>query len=41
MLRRKPFNKKISLTIEYQFEIYKSFDDGDVKLLFFSIMHFN
>lgn len=43
MLRLKPFNKNFSFTIEYQFEIYKSFDEdvGDIKPLFISIMHFN
>lgn len=42
-LRQKPLNKKISLTIEYQFKIYMSFDkdNGDVNPLFFSLMHFN
>lgn len=42
-LRQKPFNKKISLTIEYQFKIYMSFDkdNGDVNPLFFSLMYFN
>lgn len=43
MLRVKPFNKKFSFTIEYQFEIYKSFDEDmdDINPLFISIMHFN
>lgn len=43
MLRLKPFNKKFSFTIEYQFEIYKSFDEdvGDINQLLISIMHFN
>lgn len=43
MLRLKPFNKKISFTIEYQFEIFKSFDEDmdDINPLFISIMHFN
>lgn len=43
MLRVKPFNKIFFFTIEYQFEIYKSFDEnvGDINPLFISIMHFN
>lgn len=43
MLRVKPFNKNFSFTIEYQFEIYKSFDEDmdDINQLFISIMHFN